>query len=68
MLTVFWDSQGVLLAHFQKHSENVNYELYCEVLLKLQDAVRRKRPDQLARRVLLFHDNATPHTARATQK
>jgi hypothetical protein len=24
MLIVFWDSQGVLLAHFQKHGENVN--------------------------------------------
>lgn len=24
MLTVFWDSQGVLLAHFQKRGENVN--------------------------------------------
>jgi hypothetical protein len=24
MLTVFWDSQGVLLAHFQKLGENVN--------------------------------------------
>jgi hypothetical protein len=24
MLTVFWDSQGVLLAHFQKRGGNVN--------------------------------------------
>jgi hypothetical protein len=36
MLTIFWDSQGVLLAHFQKRGENVNFALYCEVLLKLQ--------------------------------
>jgi histone-lysine N-methyltransferase SETMAR len=70
MLTVFWDSQGVLLAHFQTHGENVNsasYE-YCEVLLKLRDAVRRKRPGRLAGGVLLHHDNARPHTARATQE
>jgi hypothetical protein len=45
---VFWDSQGVLLTHFQKSSENANYAMYCEVLLKLQDAIRRKRPSQLA--------------------
>jgi hypothetical protein len=37
MLTMFWDSQGVLLAHFQKRGKTVNSELYCEVLLKLQD-------------------------------
>jgi hypothetical protein len=46
MLTVFWDSQGLLLAHFQKHGENVNFALYeyPEVLLKLWDAIRRKPP------------------------
>jgi hypothetical protein len=41
MLTVFWDSQGVVLAHFQKRGEDVNSALYCEVLLKLQDGIRR---------------------------
>jgi transposase InsO family protein len=68
MLTTFWNSQGVLLAHFQKHGENVNSASYYEVRLKLEDAIHRKRPGQLARGVLLHHDNASPHTARATQK
>jgi hypothetical protein len=31
MFTVFWDSQGILLAHFQKRGENVNSASYCEV-------------------------------------
>jgi hypothetical protein len=60
---MFWDSQGVLLAHFQKRGENMNSAMYCEVLLKLRYAVRRKLPGQLARGVLLYHDNARPHTA-----
>jgi hypothetical protein len=34
-----WDSQGVLLAHFQKHGENMNSAFYCEVLLKLLNAI-----------------------------
>jgi hypothetical protein len=68
MLTVFWDSQGVLLAHFQKCGENVNSASYCDILLKLRDAIRRKRPGQVARGVLLYHDNARPHTDQATQK
>jgi hypothetical protein len=63
MLTVFWDSQGVLLAHFQKCGENLNSALYCEVLLKLQGVICRKHSGQLARGVLLHHDNARPHTA-----
>jgi hypothetical protein len=68
MLTMFWDCQGVLLAHFQKCGENVNSASYCEVLLKLQDSVLRKYPGQLASGVLLHHDSDRPHTARATQK
>jgi histone-lysine N-methyltransferase SETMAR len=66
--TISWDGQGVLLPHFQKHGENVNSASYSEVLLKLQDAIRRKHPGQLVRGVLLHHDSATPHTARATQE
>jgi hypothetical protein len=68
MLTMFRDSHGVLLADFQKHGENVNSASYCEVLLKLQDAIRRIHAGQLARRVLFHHDNARPHTAQATQE
>jgi hypothetical protein len=36
--------------------------------LKLQDAIHRKCPFQLARVILLHHDNASPHTAQATQE
>jgi radical SAM superfamily enzyme with C-terminal helix-hairpin-helix motif len=68
MLTVFWDSQGVLLAHFQKHGENVNSASYCEVLLKFWEAIRRKCPYRLARGVLLHHDNARPYTSQTTHE
>jgi hypothetical protein len=49
MLAVFWDSQGVLLAHFQMCGENVNSASYCAVLLKIRDAICRKSRGQLAR-------------------
>jgi hypothetical protein len=52
MLSVFWDSQGVLLAHFKK----------------LRDSIHRKHPSQLARGILLHHDNVRPHTGQATQE
>jgi hypothetical protein len=41
---------------------------YCEVLLKLREAVYRKPPSQLARGVLLHHENAKHHTAQGTQE
>jgi hypothetical protein len=31
MSTVFWDSQGVLLAHFQKRGGNVNSASHCHI-------------------------------------
>jgi hypothetical protein len=34
-VTVFWDCQGELLAHFQERGENVKCASSCEVLLKL---------------------------------
>jgi hypothetical protein len=68
MHTVFWDSQGVLLVHFQKCVENVNSATYREVLLKLRDTIRGKPPGQVARGVLLQHDNARLHTARTNQE
>jgi hypothetical protein len=46
----------------------MNSASHCEVLLELRDATRRKLPGQLARGVLLHHDNARLHTARATQE
>jgi hypothetical protein len=68
MPIVFWDSQGVLLAYFLKPGENVDSASYCEVLLKLQDPIRRKRPGQLARGAMLHQDNTRSHIARATQE
>jgi hypothetical protein len=68
MLTMFWDSLGVVLANFQKRGENVNSASYCEVRSKLQDAIHRKRLGQLARGVLLHHDIATPHTAQQPRR
>ncbi|GFS03474.1 histone-lysine N-methyltransferase SETMAR [Elysia marginata] len=47
--------------------ETINAERYCQTLDKLRDAIRRKRPGQLTKGVILQHDNATPHTARVTQ-
>jgi histone-lysine N-methyltransferase SETMAR len=56
------------VARFQKQGENVNSVSYCEVLLKLQNVIHRKHPSQLARGVLLHHDNDRHHTARETQE
>ena len=67
MATVFWDAKGILLLDILEPGHTVNANRYCQTLDKLKEAVRRKRPGRLTSGVLLQHDNATPHTANATQ-
>lgn len=64
MITVFWDSRGVLLLDFLPKGETINSVRYQETLKKLARSIHQKRPD--LQDVILHHDNARPHTANAT--
>lgn len=64
MMTVFWDSRGVILIDFLPKGETVNANRYQDTLKKLATAVRRKRPG--LQNITLHHDNARPHIAHAT--
>ena len=45
MLVVFFDWKGILRHEFVPCGQMVNKQLYQEVLARLRDAVRRKRPE-----------------------
>jgi histone-lysine N-methyltransferase SETMAR len=67
MLTVFWDSQGPVLEHYQERSTTVNSARYSEMLRdKLKPAIRTKRRGLMSKGVALLHDSACPHTAAHT--
>ena len=71
MLTVFFDSKGMVLSQFKAPKETVCADSYCEVLRDLRQAIRRKRPHLWGggcghSTFLLHHDNAPPHTAAVT--
>jgi hypothetical protein len=53
---------------FSEGSWECEFCIALVVLLKLQDAIRRKLTGQLERRVLLYHENAGPYTVQATQE
>ena len=62
MLEVFFDSQGIVHYEFIPEGRTVNKEMYVEILRRLRDAIRRKRPDKWAQKNwLLLHDNAPSH-------
>jgi len=64
MLTIFWDSQGIILEHYLERGTAVNSVWYSEMLsTELKPAIRTKRQGLLSSGVLLLHDNVRPHTA-----
>ncbi len=72
MLTCFFDENGWILAEFKEPGTTVTAETYVELLKRLKERLRRKRPQLWARRtedphssriLYLHHDNASPHTA-----
>ncbi|KAJ4434163.1 hypothetical protein ANN_16485 [Periplaneta americana] len=61
MLTVFFDVRGIVHHEYAPEGQTVTKEYYHDVLRRLRDAVRRKRPDMWTANIWhLHHDNA-PH-------
>ena len=66
LLVVFFDSEGILYHRYIPKGQTINAQLYIEILQTLRDQIARKRPHMAGGNWLLLHDNAPPHTARAT--
>lgn len=67
MLTLFWDTKGVILEHYMDKGVTITSHSYSDMLRNhLCPAIRSKRRGLLTSGVLLQHDNARPHTASLT--
>ncbi len=64
MLSVFWDSEGVILQEYLPKGTTINSERYIQTLKNLKKRLKRIRRDRSV--YLLQHDNARPHTSNAT--
>ena len=69
MLCVWWDQQGVVYYELLKPGETVNAYRYHQQLIKLNSALREKRPEYQQRhdKVIFLHDNAPSHTSKLVQ-
>ena len=64
MLLTFFDIRGIVHYEFVPTGQTVNQVYYLEVLERLRENVRRKRPELFANNSrILHHDNAPAHTA-----
>ena len=69
MLIIFFDCEGVVHYEFAPRGQTINKEYYVEVLKRLRDAVRRKRPRFWSNGDwLLHHDNAPAHSSNLVQQ
>jgi hypothetical protein len=60
----FFDYRGVVHHEYAPDGQSVNKQYYQEVLRRLRDAVRRKRPDlRESRNWQWHHDNAPAHSS-----
>ena len=58
----FFDQEGIVHREFVPPGMTVNADFYCDVLRRLRENVRRKRPQKLQNQNLIFHqDNAPAH-------
>ena len=64
MIIIFFDISGIIHHEFVPHGKTVNSVYYLEVLQRLNDAVKVKRPEKQTGGWILHHDNAPVHTAK----
>ena len=68
MLIVFFDIQGIVHKEFVPLGQTVNGKFYCEILKRLKEGIRHKRPDKWNKNNWFLHrDNAPSHTSLVRQ-
>jgi hypothetical protein len=68
VVTVFSDTDGVILVDLMARSEILNSDTYIKTLQKLKQRNRRMRPNRNPGNMLIQHDNVRPHTSLRTQE
>jgi len=69
MLICFFDQKGIVHKEFVPPDQRVNAAFNVELLKRVRENVRRKRPDQWRNNTwMLHHDNAPAHAALLNQR
>jgi hypothetical protein len=66
MLICFFDIDGIIHKEYVPPGQTVNAKFYCDVLMRLREDMRRKRPGKWrTNNWVLHHDKTSAHTALA---
>ncbi|UYV81812.1 K02A2.6-like [Cordylochernes scorpioides] len=66
MVSVFWDSEGVLLLDFLNKGQTITGNYYANLVKQLQEAIKEKRRGKLSRKIVYHQDNAPSHRSLQT--
>ncbi|XP_048241526.1 uncharacterized protein LOC125374615 [Haliotis rufescens] len=58
MMTIFWDSKGVIHIDYLPHGTTMNGEYYAKLLNQVRQSIKMKRRGKIRRGILLHQDNA----------
>ena len=61
MLVCFFDHKGVVHYEFIAQGQRVNQQCYLEMMTRLRESVRRKRPGLWPDKWILHHENSPAH-------
>jgi hypothetical protein len=68
-IITFFDIKGIVHKEFVPTGQTVNCEFYCDVVRRMRENVRRRRPELWPEQTwLLHHDNAPSYTSAFTQQ
>lgn len=67
MVTVFWDTKGIIMVEYMPQGSTITAASYFDTLMRLRKAIKEKRRGKLSKKIVLLHDNARPHSAKLTQ-
>jgi len=63
MITVVWDTDGVILADVMARGETINSGAYIKTFQKLKRRYQQVQPNRNPGDMLIQHDSARPHTS-----
>jgi len=61
MASVFWDAEGILFIAYLEEGKTITGEYYSNLLTRLDEKIREKRPGLQKKKIIFRQDNAPAH-------
>ena len=66
---MWWDYKGVVYFELLPRNQTIDYNVYCRQLLKLNEEIKKKRPELAnSKAMMVHHDNARLYTSLITRQ